>query len=594
MRIPTTIVAFVTVWLPSAGSQAFTSSDVTFWTGSGTNETVLVVDWQGTNAPHALAWGYRWDGTATMRDLLERVALSDARLVTRPHPGYPDSVLYALGYDADGDGGRFVTGFPLPGMENGYALDPEDRYREGWTSGYWSLWRGAGNPYDGGSWSYTGSGYSLIPLTHGSWIGWGYDDDFSSNMTGGADDAPRLPSPAASPYATGVDSYVEGTGVWKDPLLVPDSYYTHAAAALGRPTVDTTGDATAIQESNRVAVIPAYPAFRSFELVSVGLDGELVLSFDHPVEDDPANPFGRDVVVFGNEFQPLGNQAQWADGDPDDFIFANTLASHEPGVVSVSQDGSTWFTFTTGPQADTFAPTLGRRYDPTRPDPALGPSNAWWGLPTDPRWPLDPAVTTNDLAGCTVADVCRAYGPSAGGAAFDISSLPLPVDPDTGHKWFRYLRVQPAEPWVVPEVDAVADVAPAKGYEGWQLEHFTFWDRTDQGIAGEAADPDGDDCDNLLEYVTGRNPWGQDETSLLEMGTVVESNVTYATVSYVRRAELIDTVTEVELTTNFETWTGSGVLQEQRVTPTTGNLVRVEAWLPAHASAAARLRAYRP
>ena len=45
-------------------------------------------------------------------------------------------------------------------------------------------------------------------------------------------------------------------------------------------------------------------------LVSLGaLGGAITLGFDHPVEDDPRNPFGMDAIVFGNSF--------WAGGDPD-------------------------------------------------------------------------------------------------------------------------------------------------------------------------------------------------------------------------------------------------------------------------------------
>lgn len=588
MKTGATIVAGLGLLL-ARGAWAFTPGDVSLWAGSGTNESVLVVDWHDGATPEAVAWGFRWNGAATVGDLMKAVTDADARLAARHHPGYPSSVLFGLGYDADDDGGRFAAGFPFHGRETGYALDIDDRYREGWVTGYWSLWRGVGNPYAGGLWNYAGTGFSLMALTNGSWIGWGFDHDFSST-TGGLDDRPRLPAASRSPHATRVEVYAPGLQGAVDPIS--GDLYTNATTALGPPAVDTTGGDAGIPLDDPVAAVPVYPAFRHFEVVTVGENGELVLSFDHPVTDDPRNPYGADFIVYGNTLQEL-NASQWTNGSPHDHVVGGTVGGDDSGRVSVSQDGANWFVFTSGPDADAFAPTLGRRYDPDNPDPALGASNAWWGASTDPRWPLDPSMVPADFAGLTVAEMCRAYGRSAGGTAFDLASLPLPVDPGTGRKWFRYLRVEQQE-WLHPEVDAVSDVAPAKGYEGWALDHFTFWQRTNAVVTGEASDPDGDGWANLLEYVVGREPWVTETEPLFDVATRSESNGSYVVVGYERRAELIDTVVLVEQTSDYVSWSTTGVDQAHAMVPTTGDLVRVEAWIDDDAGVAARLRAYRP
>lgn len=56
-------------------------SDLLFWTGSGTNEAALVLQFPttigtgtGTVAPTSIAWGYRWDGSATFADMLLSLA----------------------------------------------------------------------------------------------------------------------------------------------------------------------------------------------------------------------------------------------------------------------------------------------------------------------------------------------------------------------------------------------------------------------------------------------------------------------------------------------------------------------------------------
>ncbi|RLB78651.1 MAG: hypothetical protein DRH15_09875, partial [Deltaproteobacteria bacterium] len=58
--------------------------DVEAWTGTGSNETILVVDWNRLdNGPETVseshAFGYRWDGTAYESDMLS--AFNDAGIL---------------------------------------------------------------------------------------------------------------------------------------------------------------------------------------------------------------------------------------------------------------------------------------------------------------------------------------------------------------------------------------------------------------------------------------------------------------------------------------------------------------------------------
>jgi len=47
-------------------------------------------------------------------------------------------------------------------------------------------------------------------------------------------------------------------------------------------------------------VSPFNPAYGTDEIFSMGRGGFLVVEFDEAVEDDPRNPFGIDLIVFGN------------------------------------------------------------------------------------------------------------------------------------------------------------------------------------------------------------------------------------------------------------------------------------------------------
>ncbi len=249
--------------------------------------------------------------------------------------------------------------------------------------------------------------------------------------------------------------------------------------ALGRPTIDTTGDDWYIPEDQPVPVNPSYPAFRAHELTFLGEKGYLILAFNHPVRDDLNNPYGIDLIVFGNAFQVIASGSGWSNANPD-LITMEPAGFTEPGIVSVSQDGQTWYTFTTdpgfmagnpnfirlgshdpdGPFCDAFAPTLGRIYDPNHPDPNLGLWNQWWGKPTNPTFPLDPSLSFASFDGVSLAQLCRFYGYSAGGTGYDIGLFEtLPTDPQTGLKWIRYVRIDDKPGGGSAEIDAVSDVS---------------------------------------------------------------------------------------------------------------------------------------
>jgi len=321
-------------------------------------------------------------------------------------------------------------------------------------------------------------------------------------------------------------------------------------AALGRPTVDTTGDDWSIPLDTPAPVVPVYPAFRHFEVAFLGEGGAITLAFNHPVGDDVHNPYGIDFIVFGNAPQALAAGQSWNNDDPTE-VFVGPSGGSEPGIVSVSQDGVTWYSFTSdpnfmagnanfiklpsdaedGPFCDGFAPTLGRVYDPCNADTSIGEWNRWWAEPTNPTLPLDPSLSFEALAGRSVARVAQIYGDSAGGTGYDIARLELPVDPETQRKWFQHVRIDDAPGGGGTEIDAVADVscpgdykhpAPIGDVNGdWRVDESDATIVTEHlgaEITGPddpaAADLNGDgivdeaDLEIVLEN-TGTNGWGQ-------------------------------------------------------------------------------------
>ena len=245
-------------------------------------------------------------------------------------------------------------------------------------------------------------------------------------------------------FAVEVVEYVEGSGVGND--SVSGQPFNDPCTALGRPTLETTGDGWYISVDENVPLVPVYPAFRAFEIVTIGNGGHLTVKFNHPVSNDKNNPYGIDFIVFGNSWQSTGQF--WENGNPEEFTVGGSVFA-EPGIVAVSQDGNDWYYFSSGPYADDFAATASYEWD------GVGDE---WAEELDPTRPVEPNLTAADLNGRTVAEVIEIYNGSAGGTGFDISVL--------GLDWIQYVHIEddPGSS-VTTEIDAIADVSCCGDYK---------------------------------------------------------------------------------------------------------------------------------
>ena len=258
-------------------------------------------------------------------------------------------------------------------------------------------------------------------------------------------------------FAIEVVQYVEGSGVGND--WISGQPYNDPNRALGRPTLETTGDGWSIPVDENVPVVPVYTPFRAFEVVTIGNGGHLTVKFNHRIADDENNPYGIDFIVFGNASQNAGQF--WGNGNPEEITLIGSVWA-EPGIVSVSQDGQTWFRFSNGPFADDFAPTASYKWDEVEDK---------WTEELDPTRPIDPNLRASDFDGKTLAEMIRAYTGSAGGTGFDLRWLSpgdyakLAVDPNTGRRWIQYVRIEddPASS-ATTEIDAIADVSCCGDY----------------------------------------------------------------------------------------------------------------------------------
>jgi len=239
--------------------------------------------------------------------------------------------------------------------------------------------------------------------------------DASAGQAGRGDD----------PFADVVVDYQTGAN--------PVPGFTTAEAALGPPQ-RFTGEGF-----DPMVVSPFNPPWRPDEVVSIGAGGSLTLMFDAPVTNDPANPFGIDLLIFGN--------ALLVDGTPQDGVCpvpAQLLS--EGGTVELSADGNTWVTVPDG-VADGLFPTIGWLdvADPYATEPGSAPA--------DFTVPVDPSLTLAEFDGASYDAILQLYRGSGGGAGVDIGALGLTE--------VRFVRITNAPGNIdTPEIDAVADVAP--------------------------------------------------------------------------------------------------------------------------------------
>lgn len=280
---------------------------------------------------------------------------------------------------------------------------------------------------------------------------------------------------AQSPFAIEVLEYVPGVGV------APG--YDVPASALGEPSRFT---ADPLFPS---VVTPFASAYLPTQVCSIGGGGRLVLTFANPVVDDPGNPHGIDLLIFGNSFFI---DAAYPSGVVGGFF-------GDGGIVEVSADGVEWVEVP-GLAADGLFPTLGfEDGGPYATRPGI--------VPTDFTRPVDPLLGPL-LVGMTHEEVVSAYAGSGGGAGIDLASV--------GLSEIGFVRISlPEDAGFTIEIDAASDVGtPASppdldgdgGVGGGDLAILlASWGEQD---GGSPADLDGDGVVGGGDLATLLAAWG--------------------------------------------------------------------------------------
>ena len=223
-----------------------------------------------------------------------------------------------------------------------------------------------------------------------------------------------------NPYADSIVQFDEGVG--------GSPGYNNPQSVLGEPSRFTG-------EGVWPGVVSPFNApWLADEIVSIGFGGSIVVSFDEPVTNDAANPWGIDLIGFGNT-GCLDNSY------PNGIV--GGLFSDDGGVIEVSQNGKEWIEITTV-DADGLWPTRG--YIDSQPYDSVEGSE-----PADFTMPVDPRITLDEVMGLTNNELIELYQTSGGGTPVDLA--------ETGLNQISFVRVSVVENSELSiEIDGMADV----------------------------------------------------------------------------------------------------------------------------------------
>jgi len=458
-------------------TSAISMDDIQLWTGSGTNRAALVIEWSVpeslTNstvpvpvADKTLVWGYRFNGSATATQMRDAILAADPKLYFIESISIYGAFIQGIGYNLNGNGLIGITdGSATNYIVNGLltnatvnvdaarALNSGDLYWGGLYGPNWETWNetnGAGgffsSPNRGTSayWTptdttYFSSGYhgqwvlnfglDSTTVTNGSWFGFSVAAGEFESATNAAYNihkhAPVSPDGTYVAYVCSTNDFavqmvstnnLNSTAPYNDPLAV-----------LGHPTLKfRNGTPTAAIHRSKTVEPPYYKDPNGSNVITkINVGGYVTVNMGRKIYHDPNNPYGVDFVVFGNSFYTASGYTGGAISDTTDENAANipngTAGTYgHPTIVSVSQDGTSWFTY---PYVATIIPDNAYRWDAA--------NHAWTDEQMNETKPLNPAFTLPK--GITVASALDQQVNACGGTGYNLQSSGLP--------WIQYVRV---------------------------------------------------------------------------------------------------------------------------------------------------------
>lgn len=77
---------------PQVEEATIAASEIVYWVGEGSNKVVMAINWADT----ALAWGYKFNGTKTVSNMMDDIAAADPRFSYTMDGTYIDDILFVV------------------------------------------------------------------------------------------------------------------------------------------------------------------------------------------------------------------------------------------------------------------------------------------------------------------------------------------------------------------------------------------------------------------------------------------------------------------------------------------------------------------
>jgi hypothetical protein len=499
-KINALVAGMVLAVLAAGRASAISLDDIQLWAGTGTNKAAVVIEWNSPElfnnstvpapvASKAMAWGYRFNGTATGAQMLNAVLAADPKLYVI-ETNSSGTLVTGIGYNLKGDGRIGVTDGTMTNViihgvltnasvavDAAYAINGGDLYWGGLNGPRWQTWVEGGDaggymasPNRGqdtywtptnanfsggyhGQWSYSQSTLDALQLTNGSWIGFsvaaaGRDSnpgDPAYNIFNDDKQAPPSPDGTYVAYVPNANDFgIQIASASNVDSMVPNN---NPVAILGPPCLrfydPLDGNVT-----DRVSIIdPPFNVAPNGSNVVVKIDsgGQVTVDMGRRIYATTNTPYGSSFIIYGYSFfdNLSGVSGFISDGTDLSTATLNTSAyGGHPMIVSVSQDGVNWFTYSNVP---VLFPAEAYRWDET--------NSSWTTEEMNPTKPLNPYLYTNNFGSQTVAGVLDQFAGGSGGTSFSLQGTGLP--------WIQYIRVQAAtNAGQYTVIDAIAAVNP--------------------------------------------------------------------------------------------------------------------------------------
>ena len=360
-------------------------SDILYWVGTGSNQAIVAVNWAAPDT--CLAWGVKWQGDATLKDLMDTMADADPRFSYTAN----GSFLYDIFFVENGDTLKLTTysasewgnywSFLVNGEMgmsyfNAQAINNADFVK----------W---GDPNSGDTAAYDEWGYPILVWT--------------TNVTPVI--VPEV-EPEHGPYCGAVGT----EGCEAVPANSTDIVAWATACTVTRGPQNIADESSqAVTYGSDSMAVGAVSMTDNLNVVSLGDGGSAMLTFAQPI----VNGDGFDFAVFENSFG-------------DNFL--------ELAYVEVSSDGVNFVRFPAVSLTQTEVQTGGMgTTDPTMINNLAGKYRMGWGTPFDLDELRDSAfLDVNNVTHVRIVDVVGSIDPRYGtrDSRGNLVNDPWPTDND--------------------------------------------------------------------------------------------------------------------------------------------------------------------